>query len=258
MLLVDSHCHLDCLDYQTLHKNVDDALAKAKGRDVGYVLAVATTLPGYQAMIRLIGARDNVAFTCGVHPLSLKEYYDYGELRRLALETKVVAVGETGLDYFYKKDNLELQQKSFREHIRISRDLDKPLIVHTRDARADTLAILREEHAEDCGGALHCFTEDCATAELLLELGFYISFSGIVTFRKADNLRKVARYVPLDRLLLETDSPYLAPAPHRGKENQPANLRDVAEYMAGLKGISLENLAEATTDNFSRLFQIAL
>lgn len=178
--------------------------------------------------------------------------------QRLAAAEQVVALGETGLDYFYQKDNLELQQDSFREHIRIGRDLNKPVIVHTRDARADTLAILREENAQDCGGVLHCFTEDLATAEALLDLGFYISFSGIVTFRNAEQLREVARYVPLDRILVETDSPYLAPVPHRGKENQPAYVRDVAEYMAVLKGVSLEQLAEATTANFSRLFHLDL
>ncbi|NIG62126.1 MAG: metal-dependent hydrolase [Serratia symbiotica] len=255
MLLVDSHCHLNYLDYQNLHQNVDDALAKAKVRDVGYVLSVATTLPGYQAMTQLIGERDDVAFSCGVHPLNLDNGYNYGELRRLAASAQVVALGETGLDYFYHKDNLELQQESFREHINIGRDLNKPLIVHTRDARADTLAILLEENAQDCGGVLHCFTEDRATAEVLLDLSFYISFSGIVTFRNAEKLREVVRYVPLNRILVETDSPYLAPVPHRGKENQPAYVRDVAEYIAVLKGISLENLAEATTNNFSRLFQ---
>ncbi|MBI3309839.1 MAG: TatD family hydrolase [Serratia liquefaciens] len=210
MLLVDSHCHLDGLDYQALHQNVDDALAKAKARDVGYVLAVATTLPGYQAMTQLIGQRDDVAFSCGVHPLNLEGGYDYAELRRLAAAEQVVALG------------------------------------------------LREENAQDCGGVLHCFTEDCATAEALLALGLYISFSGILTFRNAEQLRDVARYVPLDRILVETDSPYLAPVPHRGKENQPAYVRDVAEYMAVLKGVSLETLAEATTANFSRLFHIEL
>lgn len=258
MLLVDSHCHLDCLDYQTLHQNVDDVLAKAKASDVGYVLAVSTALPGYQAMTQLIGARNDVGFSCGVHPLNLEDGYDYGKLRCLAAAAQVVALGETGLDYFYQKDNLALQQASFREHIHIGRDLDKPLIVHTRNARADTLAILREENAQDCGGVLHCFTEDRATAEILLDLGFYISFSGIVTFHNAKQLREVVRYVPLDRILVETDSPYLAPVPHRGKENQPAYLRNVAEYVAALKGISLENLAEATTNNFLRLFHIKL
>ncbi|WP_416262343.1 metal-dependent hydrolase [Gibbsiella quercinecans] len=258
MLLVDSHCHLDGLDYGTLHQNVDDVLAKAQARDVGYLLAVATTLPGYQAMTQLIGKRDNVAFSCGVHPLNLEGGYDYAELRRLAAADQVVALGETGLDYFYQKDNWALQQESFREHIRVGRALNKPVIVHTRDAREDTLNILREENAQDCRGVLHCFTEDLPTAQVLLDMGFYISFSGIVTFRNAEQLRDVARYVPLDRLLVETDSPYLAPVPHRGKENQPAYVRDVAEYLAVLKGVSLEQLAEATTANFSHLFHIKL
>lgn len=258
MLLVDSHCHLDGLDYDTLHQNVDDVLAKAQARDVGYLLAVATTLPGYQAMTELIGKRDNVAFSCGVHPLNLEGGYDYAELRRLAAAEQVVALGETGLDYFYQKDNWALQQESFREHIRVGRALNKPVIVHTRDAREDTLNILREENAQDCRGVLHCFTEDLPTAQVLLDMGFYISFSGIVTFRNAEQLRDVARYVPLDRLLVETDSPYLAPVPHRGKENQPAYVRDVAEYLAVLKGVSLEELAEATTANFSHLFHIKL
>ncbi|ACY59030.1 metal-dependent hydrolase [Yersinia pestis] len=256
MLLVDSHCHLDSLDYQTLHSSVDDVLAKANARDVGFILAVATTLPGFTAMTALIGERKNVAFSCGVHPLNLDGGYDFQQLRELAAGTHVVAMGETGLDYFYQQDNIPLQQASFREHIRIGRELNKPVIVHTRDAREDTLSILREEQAQDCGGVLHCFIEDKATAATLLDLGFYISFSGIVTFRNAEQLRDVARYVPLDRLLVETDSPYLAPVPHRGKENQPAYVRDVAEYMAVLKGVSLESLAEATTANFCRLFHL--
>lgn len=256
MLLVDSHCHLDSLDYQTLHSSVDDVLAKANARDVGFILAVATTLPGFTSMTALIGERKNVAFSCGVHPLNLDGGYDFQQLRDLAAANHVVAMGETGLDYFYQQDNIPLQQASFREHIRIGRELNKPVIVHTRDAREDTLSILREEQAQDCGGVLHCFTEDKATAATLLDLGFYISFSGIVTFRNAEQLRDVARYVPLDRLLVETDSPYLAPVPHRGKENQPAYVRDVAEYLALLKGISLESLAEATTANFCRLFHL--
>lgn len=258
MFLVDSHCHLDGLDYQDLHRDIDDVLAKAEARDVKFMLAVATTLPGYRAMTDLIGSRPQVAFSCGVHPLNIDDGYDFEELRRLAADPRVVAMGETGLDYFYQKESeqLKLQQDSFRHHIRVGRELNKPVIVHTRDARQDTLDILREEQAGDCGGVLHCFTEDKAAAEVLLDLGFYISFSGIVTFRNAEQLREAARYVPLDRLLIETDSPYLAPVPHRGKENQPAYVRDVAEYLAVLKGVSLETLAAATTANFSRLFHI--
>lgn len=258
MFLVDSHCHLDSLDYNELHSSVDAVLEKARERDVKFMLAVATTLPGYTAMTQLIGDRPEVAFSCGVHPLNIEEGYDFDELRRLAADPKVVAMGETGLDFFYQKEDhqLKLQQASFRHHIRVGRELNKPLIVHTRDARQETLDILHDEQAGECGGVLHCFTEDLPTAEFLLDLGFYISFSGIVTFRNAEQLREVARYVPLDRLLIETDSPYLAPVPHRGKENQPAYVRDIAEYMAVLKGVSLGQLAEATTANFSRLFHL--
>ena len=257
MFLVDSHCHLDGLNYESLHKNVDDVMAKAAARDVRFALAVATTIPGYRSMRELVGNRPEVVFSCGVHPLNQDEPYDVEELRRLAAEEGVGAMGETGLDYFYTPETKAQQQLSFRQHIQIGRELNKPVIVHTRDARADTLAILQEEKVTDCGGVLHCFTEDRETAGKLLDMGFYISFSGIVTFRNAEQLRDAARYVPLDRLLVETDSPYLAPVPHRGKENQPAMVRDVAEYMAVLKGVSLEQLALQTTDNFARLFHIA-
>ena len=256
MFLVDSHCHLDGLDYENLHQNVDDVLAKAAARDVKFMLAVATTLPGYKAMTQLIGDRPDVAYSCGVHPLNQNEPYDFAELRRLAADERVIAMGETGLDYYYQQDTKTQQQASFREHIRIGRDLNKPVIVHTRDAREDTLTILKEEGVEGCGGVLHCFTEDRDTAEKLLDMGFYISFSGIVTFRNAETIREAARYIPLDRILVETDSPYLAPVPYRGKENQPAYTRDVAEYMAVLKGVSIEALAQATTENFSRLFHV--
>lgn len=258
MFLVDSHCHLDSLDYQTLHKNVDDVLEKAAAREVKFCLAVATTLDDYQTLRQLVGDRDNVAFSCGVHPLNQDQAYPIEALRRLASEPGVVAMGETGLDYFYTPETKAQQQTSFRYHIQVGRELKKPVIVHTRDAREDTLAILKEEQVMDCGGVLHCFTEDKATAATLLDMGFYISFSGIITFRNAEALREVARYVPLDRLLVETDSPYLAPVPHRGKENQPAMVRDVAEYMAVLKGVSTDELAEATTRNFSQLFGVSL
>ncbi|MBB1199686.1 metal-dependent hydrolase [Enterobacteriaceae bacterium 89] len=256
MFLVDSHCHLDGLDYENLHKNVDDVLAKAAARDVKFCLAVATTLPGYRSMRELVGNRPNVAFSCGVHPLNQDEDYEFSALRQMAAEEGVVALGETGLDYYYTPETKARQQASFAEHIRIGRELNKPVIVHTRDAREDTLAILRDEKVTDCGGVLHCFTEDRETAGKLLDLGFYISFSGIVTFRNAEQLRDAARYVPLDRILVETDSPYLAPVPHRGKENQPALTRDVAEYMAVLKGVTLEQLAQQTTENFATLFHI--
>lgn len=256
MFLVDSHCHLDSLDYEKQHKNIDDVIEKAALRDVRYMLAVATTLPGFKHMRTLIGKRDNISFSCGTHPLNLDEGHDVDELARLAAEPDVVALGETGLDYYYQQENGALQREIFRQHLRIGCQVNKPVIVHTRSAREDTMTILTEENVRDCGGVLHCFTEDKATATALLDLGMYISFSGIVTFRNAEQIREAARIVPLDRILIETDSPYLAPVPHRGKENQPAYVRDVAEYMAVLKGVSIETLAEHTTRNFAKLFHI--
>ncbi|MGP4123582.1 MAG: metal-dependent hydrolase [Sodalis sp. (in: enterobacteria)] len=258
MFLVDSHCHLDRLDYQVWHRDVADVAAKARARDVKLILAVCTTLPGFHAMTAMIGRRDDVLLSCGIHPLNLNEPYNFAELRRLASGACVVGLGETGLDYYHQKDNKAQQQAVFREHIRVGRALNKPIIVHTRSAREDTLAILYEEQASDCGGVIHCFTEDQATAKALLDLGFFISFSGIITFRNAERLREAARYVPLDRLLIETDSPYLAPVPYRGKENQPAYVRDVAEFIAMLKGVSLVQLANATTDNFGHLFHVKM
>lgn len=258
MFIVDSHCHLDGLDYEKNHRDLDDVIAKAAARDVKFMLAIATTLPGFHTLKSLVGDRKNIALSCGVHPLNQEEAYDVEEFRRLSADPQVVALGETGLDYHYQPETKDQQQRSFREHIRTGIALNKPIIVHTRDAREDTLAILREEQVERCGGVLHCFTEDQPTAAKLLDMGFYISFSGIVTFRNAEQLREAARYVPLDRMLVETDSPYLAPVPYRGKENQPAYTRDVADYLAVLKGVDVETLAAATTQNFSTLFHIPM
>ncbi|UVK76896.1 MAG: putative metal-dependent hydrolase YcfH [Sodalis sp. Fle] len=256
MFLIDSHCHLDELDYHTLHRDVDDVVNKAKARDVQLILAICTTLPKFNKMTVMIGRRDNILFSCGIHPLNLDEQYDFAELCRLAASTGVVALGETGLDYYYQQDNKKQQQEVFRQHIRIGRKQNKPVIVHTRQARDDTLAILKEEKASDCSGVLHCFTEDRDTARMLLDLGFYISFSGIITFRNANSLRETARYVPLDRILVETDAPYLAPVPYRGKENQPAYVHDIAKYLATLKDVTLEKLANTITTNFSLLFHV--
>ncbi|XOD70256.1 MAG: metal-dependent hydrolase [Sodalis sp. (in: enterobacteria)] len=258
MFLVDSHCHLDALNYKTLHRNVAEVLDKARRRNVKLILSVCTTLPGFHSMTEQIGRRNDVFFSCGVHPLNLDQSYNFAELQELATRREVVALGETGLDYHYYHNNKSQQQAVFREHIRLGITLNKPIIVHTRSAREDTLAILREEHASKCGGVLHCFTEDHTTAKALIEMGFYISFSGIVTFRNTHLLREVARYVPLDRLLVETDSPYLSPIPYRGKENQPSYVREVADFLATLKGVSLEKLATSTTANFFNLFHIEI
>lgn len=256
MILVDSHCHLDCLNYQS--KSVEEVLNEAQQRGVNHCLSVATTLSGYQAMYQLLAPYfDHISLSCGMHPLNLAdELFDLKLFRQLANDEKVVALGETGLDYYYQQDNVVQQKQAFIEHIHLGNELKKPIIVHTRQARKDTLDIIKSENPY--AGVLHCFTEDIDTARQLLDLGFYISFSGIVTFKNAEELRSVAKFVPLDRLLIETDSPYLAPVPYRGKENQPANVRQVAEYLATLKGVSLEVLADKTTKNFSRLFAVTV
>lgn len=253
-MLVDSHCHLNSLNYEKTHQDIADVLNKASARGVTHCLSVCVDLDEFEPMISSIAAFPQVYASCGVHPLNLEKSWLDADLRRLASSPKVIAIGETGLDYFYSAENQAEQQDSFRRQLRISRELRKPIIVHTRDARADTLTLLREEQVGDAGGILHCFTEDWETAQTVLDLGMYISISGIVTFRNADMLRDVARRVPADRLLVETDSPYLAPVPHRGHENQPAYVADVAAFVAELRGVSAETLAEQTTANFFRLF----
>ena len=254
MFLIDSHCHLDSLDLKS--KTIEDVLQQAINNDVKHCLSVATTLSGYEAMKHLLMPfKNQCSLSCGIHPLNLDdEKYDADRFQYLAQEDNVVALGETGLDYYYQQDNLEQQQENFKEHIRLGRKLSKPVIVHTRNAKEDTLRILKDEHAHS--GVLHCFTEDIATAKQLLDIGFYISFSGIITFKNAEALREVAKYVPLDRILVETDSPYLAPVPYRGKENQPAYVRKVATYLSALKGVTLEVIAKHTTDNFCQLFNL--
>lgn len=256
MFLVDSHCHLDALNYH--EKSIDEVLNEAKKRNVNHCLSVATTLSGYQSMYRLLTPYfDRVSLSCGVHPLNLDdEEFDLALLSWLAKDKQVVALGETGLDYYYQQDNIDQQREAFAHHIRLGRALKKPIIVHTRQAKSDTLALLKIENVYS--GVLHCFTEDLDTARKLLDLGFYISFSGIITFKNSQSLREVAKYIPLDRLLIETDSPYLAPVPFRGKENQPANVRQVAEYMAILLNQPLEMIANKTTENFCRLFGVTV
>ncbi|CAJ0991563.1 metal-dependent hydrolase [Pantoea sp. Nvir] len=256
MFLVDSHCHIDALNYQKNNLDLDAVIDQAIACDVKFMLAIATTIPGFHALKALVGDRNNIALSVGVHPLNQEEPYDFKEFRRLATDSRVVALGETGIDYHYQQETKAQQQASFREHIRTGIALNKPVIIHTRNAREDTLSILREEQVEICGGVLHCFTEDKRTAAKLLDMGLYVSFSGIITFNNAEQLREAVRYVPLDRILVETDSPYLAPVPYRGKENQPAYTRDIAEYLAVLKCVDIETLAAATTQNFSTLFHI--
>lgn len=253
-MFVDSHCHLDKLNYQDLHTGVADVVAKAEQANVKQLLSVGVTLDAFPKMMELIAPFPQVHASAGVHPLDVESAFDLEQLSSFAKHEKVVAIGETGLDFHYKPETKNLQIERFEQQVELAVEVNKPLIIHTRQARAETLAILREGGAEKCGGVIHCFTEDQAFAEAAMELGFYISVSGIVTFRQAIELKEVVKNLPLDRLLIETDSPYLAPVPHRGKENQPAYVVEVASYIAQLKGISLGQVAEKTTQNFVDLF----
>lgn len=253
-MFVDSHCHLDKLNYQDLHQDISDVLAKAERAKVTQLLSVGVTLDSFPNMLAMITPFDNIHASCGVHPLDVQSDFDLERFHTYARDPKVVAIGETGLDYHYQPEMAELQQQRFIQHIDTAVELNKPLIIHTRQAREDTLAILKAHHAERCGGVIHCFTEDWAFAQAAMDLGFYISISGIVTFRQATELKAVVKALPLDRLLIETDSPYLAPVPHRGKDNQPAYVVEVAAYIAQLKGLSLGDVAEKTSKNFQDLF----
>ncbi|PIA66189.1 TatD family hydrolase [Pseudomonas sediminis] len=257
-MLIDSHCHLDRLDLAAHGGSLDAALDAARAAGVGHFLCIGISADNAATVKGLAERYDDVDCSVGVHPLDLEPGAEpaldwlLGELAH----PKVVAIGETGLDYHYEPESAALQQASFRLHLEAARITGKPVIVHTREARADTLALLREA-ALPQAGVLHCFTEDWDMAKAALDIGFYISLSGIVTFRNAEALREVARQVPVDRLLVETDSPYLAPVPHRGKPNLPQYVREVAEYLAVLRGVSYEALAEQTSNNFKRLFPLA-
>ncbi len=253
-MLVDSHCHLD---FPELSGDLDAIFALMRENGVERALCISVRLEDFPRVRALAETHDHLYATVGVHP-------DYEEIReptveelvRLASHPKVIAIGETGLDYYRLKGDLEWQRDRFRTHIRAARASGKPLVVHTRSAAEDTLRIMREEGADRVGGVMHCFTETWETAQAAIGLGFYISFSGIVTFKNAHALKEVARQVPLDRMLIETDSPYLAPAPFRGKTNQPGYVKYVAEEIARLKGVSVEEVAKKTADNFFRLFKL--
>jgi len=254
-LLVDSHCHLDFPDFQGRE---EELLAAMKTNDVGWALIAGVTLDRFPGVLALAERFPNLYAAVGVHPDTQEgEEPDQDRLISLATHPKVVAIGETGLDYYRLEGDLEWQRERFRTHIRAARRIGKPLIIHTREAAADTLRILEEEGAGEVGGIFHCFTETRAVAQAALALGFHISFSGIVTFKNALQIKEVAGFVPIDRILVETDAPYLAPVPHRGKLNHPALVRHVAEAVAKLRGISTDELAQATTANFSRLFGVA-
>ena len=254
-MLVDSHCHLDMLDLQPFEGGLAGVLAAARELDVTHMLCVSINLESYPAMVDLLGDWPGVSISAGVHPSERDgREPDEQTLLELARDPRNVAIGETGLDYHWNDGDLGWQRERFRCHVRAARAAGKPLIVHTREARADTLRILREERAEDVGGVLHCFTEDWSMAREAIELGFYISISGIVTFHQAQNVRDMAVQVPLERLLIETDAPWLSPAPFRGKTNHPGRVRLVAEKLAEIRGESLAELARETYTNANNLF----
>lgn len=254
-MLVDSHCHLDFPD---LAARLPDVLQRMHDNNVGCAVCIAVNLEDFPRVIALAEAENRLFATVGVHP----EYTDHEEpdverLVALAAHPKVIAIGETGLDYYWHKDQPEWQRRRFRTHIQAAILADKPLVIHTRDSAADTLRLMQEEGAERVGGVMHCFTENWDIARQALDLGFYLSFSGIVTFKNALSVKEVATKCPLDRILVETDSPYLAPVPYRGKPNQPAYVRHVAEELARLRGMSLHDVSQASTDNFFKLFKNA-
>ncbi len=260
-MIIDSHCHLDRLDLAPYGGELNRALDAARAAGIGRMLNINIDLE-HEAQVRQIAEQHaDIFFSVGVHPAEEEserraqpEEPTKERLLALASHPKCIAIGETGLDYHWCKGDTEWQRERFRVHIRTARASSKPLIVHTREAREDTIKLLREESADRCGGILHCFTEDMATAQAALDIGFFISFSGIVTFRNAEPLREVARHVPLDRLLIETDSPYLAPMPHRGKSNEPRYVADVCAFLAKLRGVSVDDMARITSENFFRLF----
>ncbi|MBI5918356.1 MAG: TatD family hydrolase [Nitrosomonadales bacterium] len=254
-MYADSHCHLN---FPELAADLDNVLETMRQNEVGYALCVGVNLEDFPQILSLVAQHDNIYASVGVHPdYEGVEEPDVAHLVRLAAHPKLVAIGETGLDYFRLKGDLEWQRERFRTHIRAARQAGKPLIIHTREAAADTLRLMAEEQAAEAGGVMHCFTESLDVARAALDLNFHISFSGIVTFKNALTIKEVAKFVPLDRLLIETDSPYLAPAPHRGKLNQPGYVRHVAEEIARLRGVQPEIIAASSTKNFRRLFNIA-
>lgn len=254
-MLVDSHCHLDFPD---LIENETDILERMADNGVTHALCVSVKLETLPAVIGLAERHANLFASVGVHPDNADcEEPDEARLLALAAHPRVVAIGETGLDYYWHKDAPEWQRARFRTHIRAARSCAKPLIIHTRNSAADTLRLMQEEGADQVGGVMHCFTETLEVAKLALDLNFHISFSGIVSFKNAEALRDVARFVPSDRLLVETDAPYLAPMPFRGKTNQPAYVRHVAQAVADARGENLASVAEATIRNFFRLFKDA-
>lgn len=258
-MLIDSHCHLNMLDLTEFDNNLDNVINKAQENGVDYMLCVCVELEDLPTLKKIAANYDNISISVGVHPNTIMSDEPSADtLINLANTQKCIAIGETGLDYFRNEseDIQAIQKLRFRNHIRASISTGKPLIIHTRQAQEDTLKIMLDENASSIGGVMHCFSESWDIAKRALDLNFYISFSGIVSFKNAKVLHDVAKKVPLDRMLIETDSPYLAPVPFRGKQNHPALVKNVAEAIAELRGIDFKHVAKETTDNFYRCFRI--
>ncbi len=259
MFLVDSHCHLGDLTFNGVEQRLSDVLVNAKNVGVTHMLCVNTDLPSFEPMYEKIKDLDNVYASVGVHPLNLADGWDEAQFRRYAALPKVIAIGEIGLDYYYEQESRDQQMELFARQLKLALELDKPIIIHSRSAHEDTWQVLNEVDP-DCRlrGIFHCYADGWENAPKILDRGFYISVSGIVTFPKATNIHLIARNMPLDRLLVETDSPYLAPVPYRGKPNQPAFVEKVAREVARLKGITFEEVCQHTSANFERLFGLTL
>lgn len=255
-MFIDSHCHLDRIDLGPYNNDFSCFMTEVKNQQIEHLLCIAIDLEAYPAMLDLASPYAQISVSVGVHP-NERDGKDpsVDELIALASSDKVVAIGETGLDYFRSEGDLNWQHQRFRNHINAAKALKKPLIIHTREAKLDTIRILKEENADQVGGVIHCFTEDWEFAQQAMDLNFYISFSGIVTFNSAKEIKEVAKKVPNDRFLIETDSPYLAPVPFRGRSNYPTYVRYVAEHIADLRGTSVNQIAELSTANFYSLFK---
>ncbi len=255
-MLIDSHCHLDRIDLSPYENDFSRFMDEAANSQIEHLLCIAIDLEAYPAMLALVDSFSQISVTAGVHP-NTRDCHDpdVNELVSLGQNDRVIGIGETGLDYFRSEGDLEWQHRRFRNHIHAAKILKKPLIIHTRDAGEDTLRILAEENAGEVGGIIHCFTENWAFAQKAMDLNFYISFSGIVTFNNAKEIKDTAKKMPADRFLIETDSPYLAPVPFRGKPNYPTYVRHVAEHIADLRGVSINKIADLSTENFYTLFK---
>ncbi len=253
MQLIDSHCHLNFPDFEG---RIPDILQNAADNQISHLMCISTSWENKPDVLALAEEYPAIFAAVGKHPTTEGGYEPSAqEIAEAADHPRVLAIGETGLDYFRSSGDLDWQHKRFHAHIEAAKQTKKPLVIHTRAAAEDTMQTLRDHNAQEAGGVMHCFAEDWAVAEQALDIGFYISFSGIVTFKSAQSVQEVARKTPLDRILVETDAPYLAPVPFRGKTNEPAFVRHTAEYVAQLRGIELEELAEATTSNFFSLFK---